>query len=106
MNPRARYDEIADDLAARDPSVELAQMMGMPCIKAGGKMVVGYESSGEMVFKLPDAKEHEQARAREGAKLFDPSGTGRPFKEWVQVPSAHESKWPDLAKKAIKLRAG
>src|SRR5256885_736774 len=106
MNPRARYDEIADDLAAKDPAVELGQMMGMPCIKAGGKMVIGYESSGEMGFKLPDAKEHEQALALDGAKLFDPSGKGRPFKEWVQVPAAHESAWPGLAETAIKRRAG
>jgi hypothetical protein len=106
VNPRARYDEIADDLAARDPTVELSQMMGMPCIKAGGKMVIGYESSGEMVFKLPDAKEHEKALGLDGARLFDPSGRGKPFKEWVQVPSAHESAWPGLAQIAIKLRAG
>jgi hypothetical protein len=106
MNPRARYDEIADDLAARDPSVELSQMMGMPCIKAGGKMVIGYESSGEMVFKLTDEAEHEQALGLGGAKLFDPSGRGKPFKEWVQVPFAHESKWPGLADTAIRLRAG
>lgn len=106
MNPRARYEEIADDLAARDPNVELSQMMGMPCIKAGGKMVIGYSSVGEMVFKLPDAAEHEKALALEGAKLFDPSGRGKPFKEWVQVPIAHESEWPALAQIAIKLRAG
>jgi hypothetical protein len=106
MNPRARYDEIADDLAARDPNVELGQMMGMPCIKAGGKMVVGYERSGAMVFKLPDPKEHEQALALDGAQLFDPSGKGRPFKEWVQVPAAHEGEWPKLADTAVKLRAG
>ena len=106
MNPRARYDEIADDLAARDPSVELSQMMGMPCIKAGGKMVIGYESSGEMVFKLPDPAEHEKALGLNGAKVFDPSGRGKPFKEWVQVPVAHASHWPDLAETAIKLRAG
>ncbi len=65
MNPRARFDEIADDLAARDPNIELSQMMGMPCIKSGGKMVIGYERTGEMVFKLPDDAEHSQgARSR------------------------------------------
>jgi hypothetical protein len=106
MNPRARYDEIADHLAARDPNVELSQMMGMPCVKSGGKMVIGYTSVGEMVFKLPDATEHKKALGLDGAKLFDPSGRGKPFKEWVQVPAAHESKWPGLAATAIRLRAG
>jgi hypothetical protein len=106
MTPRARYDEIADDLAARDPNVELSQMMGMPCIKSGGKMVIGYESSGEMVFKLPDEAEHGKVMAMDGAKLFDPSGRGKPFKEWVQVPFAHASEWAGLAETAIRLRAG
>ena len=105
MNPRARYDEIADDLAARDPNIELSQMMGMPCIKAAGKMVIGYERTGEMVFKLPDDSEHEKALGLDGARLFDPSGKGKPFKEWVQVPYAHESEWPKLAGTAIRLRA-
>ena len=77
MNPRARYDEIADDLAARDPNIELSQMMGMPCIKSGGKMVIGYERSGEMVFKLPDDAEHEKgARARRREALRPPPARG------------------------------
>jgi hypothetical protein len=106
MNPRNRYDEICDDLAARDPDVELSQMMGMPCVKAGGKMVIGYARSGEMVFKLTDESEHEKALGLDGARLFDPSGKGRPSKEWVQVPYAHESEWPKLADTAVRLRAG
>jgi hypothetical protein len=106
MNPKSRYDEIADDLAARDPNVELSQMMGMPCIKAGGKMVIGYERTGQMVFKLPDDAEHGKALGLDGAKLFDPSGKGKPFKEWVQVPYTHESEWPKLASTALRLRSG
>ena len=106
MNPRDRYDEICDDLAARAPDIELSQMMGMPCVKAGGKMVIGYARSGEMVFKLPDESEHEKALGLDGAKLFDPGKNGRPFKEWVQVPFAHAGEWAGLADTAIRLRAG
>ena len=104
MEPRERYDEIADDLAARDPSVRLGQMMGMPAIKAGGKMIGGFWQ-GEMVFKLPDQKLREQALALDGARLFDPSEKGRPMKEWVRVPPAHQSEWSNLAEQALKLRA-
>ena len=106
MEPHQAYDEIADDLVAENPDVQLGQMMGMPCIKSGGKMVIGYERSGQMVFKLPDDSEHSKALGLDGAKLFDPSGKGKPFKEWVQVPYAHESEWPKLASTALKLRAG
>ncbi len=55
-----------------------------------------------MVFKLPDAAERERALTLEGAQLFDPSGRGRPMKEWVQVPAAHAGEWPGLAELAVK----
>ena len=106
MDARARYDEIADDLAARHPEVQLGQMMGMPAIKAGGKLIGGFsDSAGAMVFKLPDVELRERALALEGAKLFDPAG-GRPMKEWVQVPAAHASEWSSFADHALRLRAG
>jgi hypothetical protein len=102
MNARARYDEIADDLAAQNDDVTLGQMMGMPAIKRAGKMIGGFFSSEDaMVFKLPDASDREAALALEGAHLFDPSsGRRAPMKEWVVVPIAHVSQWPTFANKA------
>ena len=104
-DPRVSYDQIADELVAENPEVQLGQMMGMPCIKAGGKMIIGIWNE-EMVFKLPDESVREQALALQGAHLFDPSEKGRAFKEWVQVPAAHMSEWPGLADEALRLRAG
>jgi hypothetical protein len=103
VEPQARYDEVADDLAARDPDVQLGQMMGMPAIKCGGKMIAGFWH-GVMAFKLPDEAEREQALALDGAELFDPGGRGRLMREWVAVPVAHGAKWAELADSALRLR--
>jgi hypothetical protein len=104
MAARDRYDEIADDLEARNADVELGQMMGMPAIKAGGKMIGGFYAAAEaMVFKLPDEAVRERALTLEGAALFDPAG-GRPMREWVQVPAAHAAEWASLAEQALALR--
>ncbi len=100
MDARARYDAICDDLAARNDDVALGQMMGMPAIKRGGKMVGGFWRDA-MVFKLPDPPQREAALALEGAALFDPSEKGRPMKEWVVVPPEHADRWPDLAEQAL-----
>ena len=91
MEARERYDELVDDLCARNDDVAPSQMMGMPCVKRGGKMVIGFaggkalekneQAEAAMVFKLPDPDVHAQALALEGAHLFDPGGKGRPFKE-------------------------
>jgi len=103
MDARVRYDEIADDLAARNDDVALGQMMGMPAIKRSGKMIGGFaRSEGAMVFKLTDAKQREAALALKGAHLFDPSGGRRkPMQEWVVVPAAHAQQWAKLAKQAL-----
>lgn len=105
MDARERYDELVDDLCARQDNVEPSQMMGMPCVKRNGKMVAGFTRRA-MVFKLPDPDAHGRALALEGAHLFDPSGEGRPFKEWVVVPEAHADQWPSFADHALRLPAG
>jgi hypothetical protein len=55
-----------------------------------------------MTFKLPDPEVHARALALEGAHLFDPSGQGRPFKEWVVVPEAHADRWADFSQHALR----
>jgi hypothetical protein len=104
MDPRTRYDELADDLAAQHDDVELGQMMGMPAIKRGGKMIGGFaKAEGAMVFKLPDEAAREAALALDGAHLFDPSGGRRaPMKEWVVAPAGHADRWPELAEQALE----
>src|SRR3954469_15894133 len=106
MDARERYDEICDDLAARNPEVVLTQMMGMPAVKADGKLVCGFiRSQRSMVFKLPATGTHAEALALDGAHLFDPSGEGRPFKQWVVVTEAHACRWAGLAEQALAQRA-
>jgi hypothetical protein len=103
VDARERYDDLADFLAFRHDFVELSQMMGMPCVKARGKMVLGFSArSDAMVFKLVDAEVHARALGLEGAHLFDPSGEGRPFKQWVVVPPAYADQWESLAEHALE----
>jgi hypothetical protein len=103
MDPQARYEEIADDLAAQNDDVTLGQMMGMPAIKRAGKMIGGFaRGEGAMVFKLPEEAARMAALQLEEAHLFDPSGGKRaPMQEWVVVPATHADRWPDLAERAF-----
>ena len=104
MDPKARFEEIVDDLSARDPDVEAAQMMGRPSIKAGGKLIACLESRGTMAFKLPDEAEQDRALALEGARVYEPADNGRKMGGWIEVPPAHGDRWTELAETALRLR--
>jgi hypothetical protein len=93
-DPRAVYDAITAELAL-SAGVTPGQMFGMPCLKAGSKAFAGFYH-GDMVFKL-GTPTHAEALALADAHLFDPSGRGRPMKEWVVVPAEHASQWAALA---------
>ena len=71
------------------------KMMGMPTLFLGGKAFAGLFGDS-MVFRL-HGETHAYALALSGARLFDPSGMGRPMKAWVLVPLEHASEWPRLA---------
>jgi hypothetical protein len=58
-----------------------------------------------MNFKLPKDV-HARALKLRGAELFDPSGLGRPMREWVLVPKAHRRRWKELAAAGRRCVAG
>lgn len=74
------------------------QLFGKPCYKRNGKAFVCFFQQ-QMVFKLP-GEAHTAALSLDGARLFDPSGKGRPMKEWVQVPYAYHEHWAGFAEAA------
>ena|SRR5687768_6249217 len=78
---------------------EESQMFGKPCFKTNGKAFMSFFDECA-VFKL-QGDEHADALSLDGALAFDPSGKGRPMKEWVQLPVAYVKKWPVLAKAAF-----
>src|SRR4051812_33132610 len=95
---RKSYDSIVASLEARGAAS--GAMFGMPALKIAGKTFAGLFGNA-LVFNLGGAA-HEGALALKGAVLFDPSGMGRPMKDWIVVPSSHERRWLDLAHLALE----
>jgi len=103
IDSRNNYDAVASEITATS-SATSGKMFGMPCLKHNGKAFAGFYQ-GAMVFKLR-APQHAEALALPGARLFDPSGRGRPMKEWVEVPGEHASRWLELAREALRYAGG
>jgi hypothetical protein len=93
---REPYDEIVDALTSWYPEVRASKIFGMPCLKRSGRVIAGF-TRGSMVFKLTDPDAHAKALSLPGAHLFDPSGRGEYFREWVVVTAVHADHWDALA---------
>lgn len=103
MVSEEKYNSIGAAMVKKHQA-EVSKMFGKPCLKINGKAFASF-FQGDMVFKL-DAISHQNAMSLKGSKLFDPSGTSRPMKEWVQVKPAHEKEWTKLAEAALKYVKG
>ncbi|MFZ6741843.1 hypothetical protein ACO0LC_01275 [Undibacterium sp. JH2W] len=73
-------------------SVDAGQMFGKAFIA---------QHKDTVVFKL-SGDAHTRALALAGAVLWDPSGKGRPMKEWVALTSVHSKKFPVMAAFALE----
>jgi hypothetical protein len=93
------YRRVVHELRA-DPEVSEALMMGRPSLKRGSKMFGGFRD-GELLVKLGRERVDELVTAGR-ARPFDPSGGGRPMKDWALVGEPTHD-WLALADEA---RAG
>ena len=102
MTTRAdrRYDDIVDAVTAWHPECRASNVFGMPCVKRAGRVVFGLSRTG-MVFKLTDPATHTRALSVPGAHLFDPSGRGEVFRQWVVIPPESAVEWEPLAAEAV-----
>lgn len=85
------------------PQAVASQMFGKKCYKIDGKAFTCFFQDC-MVFKLA-GEDHANALSLPGAKLFDPSGKGRPMKAWVQLPFEAQATWQGFAQSALQVAA-
>jgi hypothetical protein len=99
MNPDALFDDLAADLAPRGATDGF--LFGKRALKADGKAFACLLGDF-LAVKLGDGTPaHAEALALTGAELFDPSGKGRPFKDWVAIPVSHADQWSRYAETAL-----
>ena len=72
--------------------VTRGKLFGHRCLKVRGKaFLVDFE--GDLVFKLGREKMAPLLAGHEDLHGFDPSGKGRPMKDWLQAPLAHSAQF-------------
>lgn len=84
--------------------VSSGQMFGKACLKVGGKAFMAQHLE-TVVFKLA-GKARETAMKTKGAALWDPSGKGRPMKEWVALPVGEAGSFKSHASSALAYVSG
>jgi hypothetical protein len=90
------YDGVVHELTA-DPAVVETKMMGMPSLKLESKLFAG-SSAESLVVKIGRERVDELVAAG-SASPFDPSGRGRPMKDWAVIAPG-EGDWVALAEEA------
>lgn len=101
--PSPDYLALVAELGALVPGVAETQMMGMPALKRDGKLFAGCWD-GALAARV--GRDRAAAMVAAGtAELFDPSGVGRPMRDWVLVgPPA--DRWLELALDAETFTCG
>lgn len=92
------YTRLVQEFSATD-TISSGQMFGKACLKVNGKAFIAQHKE-TVVFKL-SGDAHVKAMSLDQAQLWDPSGKGRPMKEWVALQAEHHKKYATMAHAAL-----
>jgi len=98
MSAENQFEQLTNHLT-ENKDVVSSQMFGKQCLKVKGKAFLALHMKS-LVFKL-SGNAHKEALSQKGAALWDPSGKGRPMKEWVAIPAENLSNAKALANHAL-----
>lgn len=105
MDERAQQQAVYERLLASRAGADVGRgtLFGALSFRVNGHSV-GCIMRGVVAFKLAGGRgELADALAIPGAELFDPSGRGRPFREWVALPIAEEPHFERLLEQAVAI---
>ncbi len=94
----AEYEKLKATLETNQ-EVTAGQMFGKACLKVNSKAFASLHND-KLVFKLT-GEHHKKAMSLKDAELWDPSGKGRPMKEWVALPVVEAKHFKLLAAEAL-----
>lgn len=97
------YEKLIASLSGKE-GITVSQMFGKACLKVDGKAFIAQHKE-TVVFKLSNTH-HEKAISLPGAVLWDPSGKGRPMKEWVALPASESKVFKSLSAAALAYVSG
>lgn len=72
--------------------VSQGKLFGHRCLKVKGKAFL-VDFDGDLVFKLGQEAISTWLADHQDLHRFDPSGKGRPMKDWLQAPMAHSDQF-------------
>ncbi|MCW2751366.1 MAG: hypothetical protein JWR83_2476 [Aeromicrobium sp.] len=104
MDLDALFDDIVEDLGPR--GVLSGALFGARSLTFDGTAFACLKG-GRLAVKLgAGTAAYAEALALPDGELFDPSGKGRPFKDWVAIAAAQAARWPHYAEAGLEVIAG
>ena len=103
MDVDALFDDIVEDLGPR--GVLSGALFGARSLTFDGTAFACLKG-GRFAVKLGAGSPlHAEALALPEGELFDPSGKGRPFKDWVAIAATQSEQWPHYAEAGFNVLA-